>query len=305
MGLVRVAMVRWVLVLVLFGLGRAFGQQMAITVDDLPAHDDRPPHETRLQIAQEMLRTLVEEKLPPTYGFINGLKVKGDPKTEQVLKAWRDAGQLLGNHGWSHADLNVYPASHFEGELRRNEPLLKKYMAGEDWHWFRYPYLHEGNTLEKRREVRAILARDGYRISEVNMDFGDYLWNGPYARCVEKHDTAAIGRLHDTYLATADAAIGTFRGLSQALYGRDVKYILLLHLGAFDAKMLPELLALYRERGFTFISLEEAEKDPVYLQDPDMADQGGGTLLEQVASKREMDYPEMTKPVRELDRICR
>ncbi len=43
------------------------------------------------------------------------------------------------------------------------------------------------------------------------MDFGDYLWNDPYARCVAKHDGAAIARLHDTYLATADQYTGVFR----------------------------------------------------------------------------------------------
>jgi peptidoglycan-N-acetylglucosamine deacetylase len=36
----------------------------------------------------------------------------------------------------------------------RNEPLLKSLMGKGDWHWFRYPFLHEGETVEKRRAER-------------------------------------------------------------------------------------------------------------------------------------------------------
>jgi peptidoglycan/xylan/chitin deacetylase (PgdA/CDA1 family) len=178
-------------------------------------------------------------------------------------------------------------------------------MGDEDWHWFRYPYLHEGGTLEKRRAVRAWLSEHGYRAAEVNMDFGDYLWNDPYARCMVKHDDASIRKLHDSYLATADEYIGVFRKLSQMAYGREVKYILLMHIGAFDAKMLPELLELYRKRGFTFISLQEAEQDPIYKDDPDVASVGGGTQLEQMMDARKLEYPAYTKPFKELENTCK
>ena len=57
--------------------------------------------------------------------------------------------------------------------------------------------------------------------------------------------------------------------LSKALYGRDIPYVLLMHIGAFDARMLPRLLALYREEGFRFTTLPEAERDPAYAADVD------------------------------------
>jgi len=52
---------------------------------------------------------------------------------------------------------------------------------------------------------------------------------------------------------------GVFRQLSRMVYRRDIKYVLLMHVGAFDAKMLPELLALYRSKGVSFISLPVAD----------------------------------------------
>jgi len=286
-------------------MGPAGAQQMAITIDDLPMHGPLPPGMSRLEIAASILKTLKAERMPPVYGFINAEEVVGDPSSEAVLTAWRTAGEPLGNHTWSHADLNAVSARGFAANIEKNEPALRKLMGDEDWHWFRYPYLHEGGTREKRRAVRAWLSEHGYKVAEVNMDFGDYLWNDPYARCMVKHDDAAIARLHDSYLATADEYVTVFRKLSQLVYGRDVKYILLMHIGAFDAKMLPELLALYRKRGFTFISLQEAEQDPIYKDDPDEGSVGGGAQLEQMMDARKLEYPKNTKPFRELENTCK
>jgi peptidoglycan-N-acetylglucosamine deacetylase len=178
--------------------------------------------------------------------------------------------------------------------------------ASDDWRWFRYPYLNEGDTLEKHREVRTWLKANHYRVAEVTMDFEDYAWNEPYARCVAKNDTAALQQLHDTYLSTADEFITYYRSLSKTVYGRDVPMVLLMHIGAFDAHMLPELLALYRTRGFTFVSLPEAAADPIYAEDSDIAYKNGDTLTEQLAFKRGIARPQHeAKPFALLEALCR
>ncbi|WP_158785527.1 hypothetical protein [Granulicella sp. L46] len=138
------------------------------------------------------------------------------------------------------------------------------------------------------------------------MDFEDYAWNEPYARCVAKNDTAALQQLHDTYLSTADEFITYYRSLSKTVYGRDVPMVLLMHIGAFDAHMLPELLALYRARGFTFVSLPEAAADPIYTEDSDIAYKNGDTLTEQLAFKRGIARPQHeAKPFALLEALCR
>ena len=291
--------------LLLLSVGLAWAQQMAVTFDDLPVHGAMPPGMTRLEIAQSILNTLKREKLPPVYGFINGGRGEDDPSSRSVLQAWRAAGQPLGNHTWAHLDINEETADQFEAEVSRNQPLLENLMGRADWHWLRYPYLHEGDTVEKRRAARAWLFAHRYKIAEVSMDFEDYLWNAPYARCVAKHDDASIQKLHDTYLAVADQYYGVSRELSQLLYGRDVKYVLLMHVGAFDARMLPELLALYRAKGLRFISLPDAMSDAAYQDDPDIGEPSGGTILELMMQKRKIKFPPNTKPYKELEAMCR
>jgi peptidoglycan/xylan/chitin deacetylase (PgdA/CDA1 family) len=283
----------------------ARGQQMAVTFDDLPVHGAMPLGMTRLEIAQSILRTLKRERMPPVYGFINGGRGADDPSSLSVLQTWRRAGQPLGNHTWAHLDINKETAEEFEAEVSRNEPLLASLMSKEDWHWLRYPFLHEGDTVEKRRTVRAWLFAHGYKIAEVSMDFEDYLWNEPYARCAAKHDDASIQKLHDTYLAVADQYYGVFRELSQLVYGRDVKYVLLMHVGAFDARMLTDLLALYRAKGVRFISLRDAMSDPAYHDDPDIGEPNGGAFLELMMQERKLKFPANSKPYKELEAMCR
>jgi peptidoglycan/xylan/chitin deacetylase (PgdA/CDA1 family) len=278
--------------------------EMAITFDDLPAHGQRPPSVTRLQIAQSILDTLKQQQMPPVYGFINGVRTQEDPVTLGVLKAWRAAGEPLGNHTWSHPDLEGITPAEFEAEVEKNEPLLRQMMAGEDWHWFRYPFLHEGETTEKHREVRAWLKAHGYKVADVSMDFEDYLWNDPYTRCLAKGDAKSIEYLHDSYLATAASYIDTYRTLAHNLYGHDIPYVLLMHVGVFDAHMLPELLALYRIRGFSFISLPQAESDPAYA-DADFGYAGGGALTEVLTAKQKLKFPPNSKPYKQLDGLCR
>jgi peptidoglycan/xylan/chitin deacetylase (PgdA/CDA1 family) len=246
-------------------------QQIAFTWDDLPAHSALPAGETRTEIGHQLIVAMKEAHLPPVYGFVNAVQLQREPASAPMLKEWRDAGFLLGNHTWSHMNLNSSSLADWESDLLKDEPTLQQYAAGSDWHWIRFPYLAEGSSDETRSEARKFLAAHGYKIAAVTMSFGDYMWNEPYARCVAKNDTSAIAQLESSYLDAAAADADFRRATSKVLYGRDIPYVLLMHVGAFDARMLPRLLNLYREKGFTFVTLEDAEKDPSYKSSIDLS----------------------------------
>src|SRR5215469_2986349 len=131
--------------------------QLAITFDDLPAHGPLPPGETRMEIASKLLTALRDARVPEAYGFMNGLRLEEQPADAGVLQAWRAAGYLLANHSWSHLDLNQHAAEAFEADVIRNEPLLNQWMKDEDWHWFRFPFLSEGDTPSKSAGIRSFL----------------------------------------------------------------------------------------------------------------------------------------------------
>lgn len=279
--------------------------RMAITVDDLPAHSALPPGETRVDVAARFLAALKAVKAPPVYGFINGVQIEREPASADVLPLWRASGNPLGNHGWAHLNLAQIDVPTFEAELTRNEPLLEGLAAESDWRWFRFPFLSEGETLTKRAAAREVLKARGYHIASVTMSFGDYAWNEPYARCVAKGDRAAIAGLEASYLKAAEQSLAYSRGLSATLYGKDIPYVLLMHLGAFDARMAPRLLALYESLGVTLVSLDEAEKDPFYAADLAAAPAATPVTLESAMATRGLAVPSQPVNLAALETICR
>jgi peptidoglycan/xylan/chitin deacetylase (PgdA/CDA1 family) len=290
-------------------VGAAFAsagaQQIAFTWDDLPSHSALPPGETRVEIGKRIIAAMKDAHLPPAFGFVNGIRTEEEPLSTPVLKEWRDAGLPLGNHTWSHMNLNQRTAGDWEGDLIKNEPILQAYMGNADWRWIRFPHLAEGETAEKRDGVRKFLADHGYKIAGVTMSFGDYMYNEPYARCVAKNDAAGIAQLEKSYLDAAEADLNFTRTTAKALFGHDIPYVLLMHVGALDAKLLPRLLQLYRERGVTFVSLEDAEKDPFYRADIDLSLPASSDSLEQAMQARGLPLPSFPRADLDVNALCR
>ena len=283
----------------------AFAQQVAITIDDLPSHGALPPGMTRTDVAMSILKALKDARAPKVYGFVNAKKLEQHPEDIEVLRLWRAAGFPLGNHTYAHLSLNASTADEFDKNVADDEPELKSLMGRQNWHWFRYPYLWEGDTLEKRHAVRQYLKDHKYHVAQVTLDFEDYLWNGPYARCAEKNDTASMEWLKTSYMATAAEYIALGRQMAKLAYGRDIRHVLLLHIGAFETVMLPHLLDFMKTQGFKFVTLGEAEKDPAYKIDPDVALTDGGTLLDQMMEAKHIKFPQNEKPYEQLNAVCR
>lgn len=281
-------------------------QKVAITFDDLPLNGDLPPGVTRVEIAQDTLAVLKARHVPPTYGFINAKKLEGNPDGAEALRIWAGA-EPFGNHTYAHMDLNENPSDAFEREIEQNEPALEL-LAGRDtnWRWLRYPYLREGDTVEKRRAVGVYLRAHGYRVAQVTLDWEDYLWNSAYARCAAKNDAQSIAWLRSSYLDIESSYLDLGRELARTVYGHDISHVLLLHLGAFSSAILPDALDLLQKKGFRLVTLEEAESDPVYDGDPDVGSKYGGTLLELWMEAKKIKFPVvMEKPYKQLQEICR
>ena len=281
--------------------GRA--PEIALTFDDLPLHGLIPAGETPETVGNGIIGALTRAHVP-AYGFVNAHWVVDKPGTIAVLKAWRSAGLPLGNHTWSHRHLNEMTIPEFEQEVARDEPVLQQLSGGTDWHWLRYPFLDEGKNPAQRAAARQVLAARGYKIADVTMDFGDWQWTAPYARCRAAHDDASVAELEHMYLAAAQEAIGFYRGLSHQLYGRDIPYVVLLHESAFEARMVPQLIDLYRSTGFRFVSLPKAESDPFYKDRVHPIDAAVPEGLEGHALAQGMKLPARTDYGARLAAIC-
>jgi peptidoglycan/xylan/chitin deacetylase (PgdA/CDA1 family) len=282
---------------------------VAITVDDLPHHGADVPGESRLAIHQAFVAAFRAHHVPPVYGFVIGGQLDAHPEDRAALDAWVASGNPVGNHTRTHPDLHKTTVDAYLADLDANEPLLRELARGADersWKVFRYPYLQEGTDLASRARIRDHIAARGYRIAQVTVDFYDWAYNAPYARCLARRDEQALAALKKSYLDDARLSLHWADAAARALFGRPVEQILLLHIGAFDALVLDELLTQYERQGVRFVSLEQAMADPIYAVEPRAPRAWEGTFLAQVREARGVDDPpEPNLPEALLGALCR
>ena len=274
-------------------------------MDDLPVHGVLPPGETRASVARAILAAFKAAGVPEVYGFLNGYHLEREPGSDSVLTAWHAAGYPLGNHTWSHRNLNQISAEEFDAEIGRNEETLRRFGGGQLHKWLRYPYLAEGNDPAKRDSVRAAVARRGYRIAAVSMDYSDWQWNEAYARCRAPGQEAGLAALETAFLDNVRESARRSRALSRALYGRDVAYVLLTHVGPISARLMPRVLEIYRAEGFQFTTLEAAQRDSIYRRDMDPRQPAQPINLDARARERGLPIPPRTTRVPMLAAACR
>ena len=278
---------------------------VALTFDDLPAGGGLHAGETRTGTATRLADELRANRLKGVYGFVIGSDIDDDPDTQGALRAWVAAGMNLGNHTWAHPELTDTSAAEYIHGIALDEPALREYAGGRDWHWFRYPYLEEGDTLAKRDAVRDWLFAHGYRVAQVTLNFEDDDWDDPYGRCLAKHDDAGIQWLKQSYLQNAAEFIRLGREEEIVAFGHEIPNVLLLHATSFTTLMLPSLLELLRSEGFRFATLQKVESNPAYALNPNAALPNGGPLPNQFLNSRHLRYPPFKpEPVNELNSLC-
>ncbi len=284
--------------------------KMAITVDDLPNHGNLPPGVSRKDVTTKILSVLKKHKVPEVYGFINAGRTDDNKEALLIFKMWRSVGYPLGNHTFNHMGLYKNTVEDFTKNISFNESALKELNGDTDWKYFRYPYLQEGDTLEKRNTVRKYLKDHKYQIAQVTVDFEDWSWNNPYARCKAKNDNTSIAWLQKTYLKNAEDMLDRAELSTKALFKKSIPHILLLHIGAFDAEMIDQLITIYKKKGVEFIPLSEAVKDDIYSIDPAFPAPWGSELQYQVMKSRNLTLKDLglTKyteyPEEQLNKIC-
>jgi peptidoglycan/xylan/chitin deacetylase (PgdA/CDA1 family) len=244
-----------------FGAHGAPVREVAITIDDLPRGGDAAgTPEINRAMTTKLLAPFRESHIP-LIGFVNECLHAGE--LPGLLAMWVAAGAELGNHTCSHSDLNGLPAAVFEAEIAEGESITTA-AQGHRPVYFRYPFLHTGKDAETRQDVERFLASQGYRNAPVTLDNSDYIFARVYANALATGDLAKAQHVHEAYLKYMESIFEFFETRSIEVTGHEVRQILLMRANQLNADSMPDLLAMMRHRGYTFISLEHALQDPAY-----------------------------------------
>jgi peptidoglycan/xylan/chitin deacetylase (PgdA/CDA1 family) len=247
---------------------------VAITIDDLPrGGDGGPGNLAGVRAMTERLLKPFHDQNIPLIGFVNaGREVDFGPDgLRQILNLWLDAGAGLGNHSYSHFNINNVPLDQYTADITRGEHILRAVLAarGKKLEFYRHPYLHTGPTPQIKKEMRAFLDQRGYRVAPVTIDDDDYLFAALYTKPEFKD------RVRKEYVPYMESIVAAFENMSVQVVGREFPQILLIHASQMNADLMPDLLAMFKRRGYTFVSLDHALADPAYQLPDEYAGTGG------------------------------
>jgi peptidoglycan/xylan/chitin deacetylase (PgdA/CDA1 family) len=231
---------------------------VALTFDDLPVVGMKTAPEAR-SINLAILNALARHHAPAT-GFVIDSKLQeiGAQAGAGIVQEWLRHGQDLGNHTFSHRDLNDLTLAEFENEVIRGEASTGKPR------YLRFPFNHTGDTQEKHDAVAAFLAKRGYRVATCTIDNEDYEFARTYELMLAKKDEVSAKKLRAEYLAYTAAEIDYYNDLHKQVFGREIPQVMLLHANRLNAELIENLLQIFEQKHYRFVTLDQAQSDAAY-----------------------------------------
>ena len=134
--------------------------------------------------------------------------------------------------------------------------------------------LKEGDTLERRDKMRAFLKQRGYRMGYVTIDASDWYIDERLRARLAANPKADLNGYRDYYLNHLWERAIYYDGLSRKALGRSVKHTLLIHHNVLNELFLPDVLDMFKKKGWRLIDAADAFKDPIFSAAPNILPAG-------------------------------
>ena len=251
-------------------------KKVSITLDDVP----NSLLSKRDGFHSRMLHLIDSMKLPVAI-FINEVRIFDVEEADEslnLLDEWIGSPNVIvGNHGYKHRMYSQEGIDSFKIDVLQGEaiskPLARRYNKGESY--YRFPYNDLGKDANEHKLAADYLATRGYTITPYTVHSDDWLVTQLYEYYRQQGRTKDAERIGQAFVDFTLKNFEYMETLTDKKLGRNVSQIYLMHDNLLNRDYLDDLLVALKKKGYTFISLDEAMKDPVYQQ-PDYYDQHYG-----------------------------
>lgn len=225
----------------------ALEKTIVLTIDDLPFVGESKNFHLNM-----IIEALTNQHIPAT-GFIIANEVNAE--VAPTLHKFHEAGLGLGSHTYSHVDLNRVDTETYLHEIDSADKILSPFMTRPKF--FRYPYLNEGTGTKKEKIAQFLMAKH-YFVAPVSIDSKDFIFNQLLLTVPEAERRHFLTVLRPCYLDFIwQQTLKTEENNRLARHSNEPQ-ILLIHANLLNAYVLPDIIQLYQQHGYRFISLEQA-----------------------------------------------
>ncbi|WP_237762088.1 polysaccharide deacetylase family protein [Legionella santicrucis] len=224
-------------------------KMISITIDDLPFVGEYRNFHLNM-----MIETMTKEEVPAT-GFIIASEVRKN--NWEILRKFRDAGFGLGNHTLNHANLNKMDTKEYIHEIQKADNILLPVLTEPKY--FRYPYLAMSSG-KKKEAILCYLAQKNYQVAPITIDSKDFVFNQRLLSVSEINRRSYLEELKPFYLDFIWQQTLRAEEHNQFHHNNAQAQILLIHANLLNAYVLPDIIHLYKQKGYEFVSLENALK---------------------------------------------
>ncbi len=257
-------------------------KQIAITIDD-PTTKDTPKLKW-FERDSIILETLDKHNIKAAL-FVCGMRVD-NPDGKILLNNWDSKNHLICNHSYSHLYYNSTSISsnRFHLDFKYGDNIIRGYKNYTQL--FRFPFLKEGNTAEKRDSMRVAMNREGYKNGYVTIDASDWYIDAQLTAALKSDINTDLTPFREYYMQHILDRASYYDSLAQIVFKRDIKHTLLIHHSLLNALFLDDLLIALKAKGWSLIDAAKAYTDDVFLMQPNI-EPCGESIVWQCAKQME------------------
>ncbi len=244
-------------------------KNVAFTVDYLPFVMELSIEDSE-KSTNQLLKSFEKHKVEAV-GFVNERFILNFGTVDErinLLDTWLKNGHELGNHTFSHPSFNETSLEEYSINVLKGEAISKKLSKayGKPYRYFRHPFLHTGQDSLKRTGFDQFLKKNGYTVAPVTVDSYDWYFNKVYVDALKAGDTQLATEIGEAYVKHTEACFEYYEKLAVEVVGRSISQIFLCHANKLNATYLDKVMENLKGNGYTFVPVQEALKDNVYLK---------------------------------------
>ncbi|MBA2620855.1 MAG: hypothetical protein H0U87_06620 [Acidobacteria bacterium] len=250
-------------------------KKIAVGFVSIPPLDrsENPPKD-----ADATARLLIEKLKShgvPAIGFVQGAMIsdgeKFFPVRANIVRLWRDAGLEIGIGNFKHVWFYDTSYDEYVAGVEKNEAITRKILAEKNLalRYFSYPFLNTGKTTADRNRFEAWLDARGLSAVKYTIDNQEWMYSYAYDMARNDNDVNTMNEIRAEFVDYMSKMFDHYDAYSKEMFGRDINQTMVLTTSRLVADSSNELFGMIKNRGYQFVSMDEAQADEAYLMPDD------------------------------------